>query len=155
AAGPRGRRADGLVRPPRGRRRPRARHHAGRVPDAQRPRAAAAARRPLLHSDPGTSPMEPAVRDDLERRLRASRPDVPDDPVDEALLERVRALPVERRRRGVAPRLAPVAVLAAVIAASVVLLTGGPGGPPSASALTQAALQWFTPPAGTILHVRS
>jgi hypothetical protein len=97
--------------------------------------------------------MEHAVRDELERRLHASRPEVAGDAVDEALLERVRALPVERRR--VAPRVAPVAALAAVIAAAVVLLTGGPGGTPSASALTQAALRWFTPPAGTILHVRS
>jgi hypothetical protein len=96
--------------------------------------------------------MEHSVRDDLERRLRASRP-VIDDAYDAALLERVRALPIERRR--LAPRAAPVAVAAAAIAAAIVVLTGAPGGPSSASAVTQAALRWFAPPPGTILHVRS
>jgi hypothetical protein len=97
--------------------------------------------------------MEHPVNSEMERRLRASRPVVDDEAIDGALLERLRHLPTERRR--IAPRLAPVAALAVVIAAAVVVLTGGPSGPPSASALTQAALHWFAPPPGTILHVRS
>jgi hypothetical protein len=92
----------------------------------------------------------------LERRLRASSPAIDESAFDAALLARVRAQPVARRRL---PRTVaiPAAAGATLTATAVVMLAGGPadvGGPSSASAVTQA-LRWFDPPAGTVLHTRS
>ncbi len=103
--------------------------------------------------------MDHALNDDLDTRLRAARPAaaIPDDTVDTDLLARVRRQPVGRRalpRVKAAPMLVAAAAVAAVVA---VTFGGGPGnvgGPDTASAVT-AALKWFAPPAGTVLHSKS
>jgi hypothetical protein len=99
------------------------------------------------------------MTDDLDRRLRAARPapaDVDPDAVDEDLLTRLKALPVDGRRRVPRTIVVPVAVGATAAATAVVMLAGpgDVGGPSSASALTQT-LRWLSPPAGTVLHARS
>src|SRR6478609_11682300 len=102
--------------------------------------------------------MGDAVIDD---RLRATRPeaaDVEEDAFDAALLARVQRLPIDRRR-GVPRRIAiPLATAGVTLAAAAaIMFAGGPGdigGPSSASAIEQA-MHWFSPPAGTVLHVRS
>jgi hypothetical protein len=84
---------------------------------------------------------------DVNERLRAACPPVPDAEPDRELLAQVMDQPVARRRR---PRVAlPAAAVAALAAAAVVLLGGN--GPDTASALAQA-MHWFDPPAGTVLH---
>jgi hypothetical protein len=100
------------------------------------------------------------VNDDLDRRLRAARPAtavVDEHAHDAELLAAVRRQPVAARRTVPRAVAVPVAAGAAFTAAAVVTLGSGPGGtggPSSAAAVTQA-LRWLTPPAGTILHVRS
>jgi hypothetical protein len=104
--------------------------------------------------------MDYALTDDLDIRLRAARPAAAvhdPDALDADLLALVRRQPVKRRS---IPRVraTPVVVAAAAVAAVVaVTFGGGPasvGGPDTASAVT-AALQWFAPPAGTVLHAKS
>ena len=68
-AGSRGGRADGLVRPLQRRRRPRARHHPGGVPDALGASTPPAARRPHPRCEQGATSMGNPV---IEDRLRAS-----------------------------------------------------------------------------------
>jgi hypothetical protein len=100
--------------------------------------------------------------DDLDRRLRAARPAAAEpadaDAFDPVLLQRVREQPIAPRRRSVPRAVAvPVAAGATLTVTAVVMLGGGPGdvgGPSSASAITQT-LRWLSPPAGTVLHVRS
>jgi hypothetical protein len=103
------------------------------------------------------------THDDLDRRLRAARPADADAAahagVDPVLLDRVRQQPVAPRRRAAIPRAVAIPVAAGVTltVTAVVMLGGGPGdvgGPSSASAITQT-LRWLSPPAGTVLHVRS
>jgi hypothetical protein len=98
--------------------------------------------------------------DDLTRRLRAALPAsarIDEFAFDADLLARVSSQPrVHVRSRRSLLRAIPAAALAAAIAAAVlvVMLVGGPrhvGGPSSAEAIDRA-LQWFTPPAGTVLH---
>jgi len=91
----------------------------------------------------------------LERRLRAARPPVDETAFDQDLLDRVRALPVDRRRRVPRAVAVPVAAGATLSVAGVLMLAGGPGGGPSAAAAITQTLHWLTPPAGTVLHVRS
>jgi hypothetical protein len=97
----------------------------------------------------------------IDDRLRAARPEaanVEEDAFDAELLAHVQRLPIERRHtvpRRVAIPLATAGVTLA--AAAAVMFAGGPGdigGPSSAIAIEQA-LHWFSPPAGTVLHVRS
>jgi hypothetical protein len=103
--------------------------------------------------------MDHALNDDLDARLRAARPvaAVPEpDAFDTALLARIRRHPIGRRSL---PRVGATHVLAVAAVALVAAVTfgGGPanvGGPDTASAVT-AALRWFAPPAGTVLHTRS
>jgi hypothetical protein len=94
----------------------------------------------------------------LERRLRAARPPVAavdETAFDEDLLDRVRALPIDRRRHMPRAVAVPVAAGATLTVAGVLMLAGGPGGGPSAAAAITQTLHWLTPPAGTVLHVRS
>jgi hypothetical protein len=101
------------------------------------------------------------LNDDLRRRLRAARPaaaHVDEQSFDGTLLARVRQEPIAARRT--VPRTVAMSVAAGVIvvATAAVVLGGIPGnvaGPPSAAAITQETLHWLTPPAGTVLHVRS
>ena len=98
--------------------------------------------------------MAPVLKDDLDRRLRATRPvPIESDHIDTELLERVLAQsgPARRRPRRYA---APAVAVAALAAAAFFVLGGGPGGPATASAIDQA-LRWFDPPKGTILYARS
>jgi hypothetical protein len=103
--------------------------------------------------------MDHALTDDLDTRLRAARPAaaIPDtDAVDAALLTRIRHQPIRRRS---VPRVGATTLVAgaAVAAVAVVTFGGGPanvGGPDTAAAVT-AALRWFDPPAGTVLHTQS
>ena len=97
----------------------------------------------------------------IEKRLRASRPDAADideDAYDAELLAHLQRLPVERRRT-VGRRVAiPVATAGVTLAAAAaVMFAGGPGdlGGPSSAVAIEQALRWFSPPAGTVLHVRS
>jgi hypothetical protein len=100
------------------------------------------------------------VTDSLERRLLAARPamaHVDENAFDAQLLARVRDQPIAARRTLPRAVAVPVAAGVTLTATAVVMLAGGPadvGGPSSASAITQA-LRWLSPPAGTILHVRS
>jgi hypothetical protein len=94
----------------------------------------------------------------LERRLRAARPAAVDETAfDQPLLDHVRTLPIDRRRT--VPRVVavPVAAGATLTVAGVLMFAGGPGevGAPSAAAAINQTLHWLTPPAGTVLHVRS
>jgi hypothetical protein len=95
----------------------------------------------------------------LERRLRAARPHaaaVDETTFDQELLDRVRDLPIDRRRHVPRGVVVPVAAGATTLAvAGVLMLAGGPGGGPSAAAAITQTLHWLTPPAGTVLHVRS
>ncbi len=86
---------------------------------------------------------------DVDERIRAARPPIADSEPDDALLRRVMAQPVPRRRRR--PVAIPAVAVAALVAAAFVLLGGDT--PENASALSQA-MRWFDPPAGTILHSR-
>jgi hypothetical protein len=100
------------------------------------------------------------VNDELARRLSAARPQTAraeDYAVDGDLLARLREQPIGPHRRVPRAVAVPVAAGVTVAATAAVMLGGGPGdvgGPSSASAITQT-LRWLTPPAGTILHVRS
>jgi hypothetical protein len=104
--------------------------------------------------------MDHTLNDTLDARLRAARPAaaVPDaDAGNEELLARIRRQPIARRSfpRGAAT---PLIACAAVAAVAAVMFGGGPGnvgGPSTASAVTAAALRWFAPPAGTVLHTQS
>jgi hypothetical protein len=98
--------------------------------------------------------MAPLLNDDLDRRLRATRP-VPTEPddIDTALLERILAQPRPVRRRP-SRYAAPAVAVTALAAVAFFVLGGGPGGPATASAIDQA-LRWFDPPKGTILYARS
>jgi hypothetical protein len=97
----------------------------------------------------------------IEHRLRASRPeaaDVGDDAFDAELLARIQRLPIERRRPTGHRVVLPVAAAGVTLAAaSVVMFAGGPGdlGGPSSAVAIEQALRWFSPPDGTVLHVRS
>ena len=84
---------------------------------------------------------------DVDERLRDARPPVPDAEPDRALLAQVMAQPVDRRRRR--PVAVPVAALAALAVAAIVLLGGDR--PDSAAAISQA-MRWFDPPAGKVVH---
>jgi hypothetical protein len=100
------------------------------------------------------------VNDDLQRRLRASRPAAArpdDDAFDADLLARVRALPVAPRRAAPTAVALPVAAGVTLTATAAILLVGGPGdvGGPSSAAAIEQTLRWFDPPAGTVLHSRS
>jgi hypothetical protein len=102
--------------------------------------------------------MEHDLSDDLERRLRAARPNVDEHAFDAQLLARVRELPIAPRRSVPRTVAIPVAAGVTLTATAVVMLGGGPGdvgGPSSAAAITQAALRWLDPPPGSILHARS
>ena len=93
----------------------------------------------------------------LERRLRAARPRVDESAFDQDLLDRVRDLPIDRRRAVARAVAVPLAAGATLTVAGVLMFGGGPGhvgGPSAAAAITQA-LHWLNPPAGTVLHVRS
>jgi hypothetical protein len=96
----------------------------------------------------------------VERRLRAARPRaavVDETAFDQALLDRVRALPIDRRRAVPRAVAVPVAAGATLTVAGVLMFAGGPGevgGPSAAAAITQT-LHWLSPPPGTVLHVRS
>jgi hypothetical protein len=97
----------------------------------------------------------------IDDRLRAARPEsahVEDDAFDAELLAHVQRLPIERRRT-VPRRVAIPAATAGVTlaAAAALMFAGGPGdiGGPSSAAAIEQALHWFSPPAGTVLHVRS
>ena len=101
------------------------------------------------------------LNDDLLRRLRGARPasaHVDEQAFDGMLLARVRQGPIAARRTVPRAVAMPVAAGVIVVATAAVVLGGIPGnvaGPPSAAAITQETLQWLTPPAGTVLHVRS
>src|SRR6478609_6240515 len=86
---------------------------------------------------------------DVDERIRAARPPIPDAVPDDDLLRRVMAQPVARHRRRLVA--IPAVAVAALVAAAFVLLGGNQ--PETASALSQA-MHWFDPPAGTILHSR-
>jgi hypothetical protein len=76
---------------------------------------------------------------------------------DQDLLDRVRDLPIDRRRAVPRAVAVPIAAGATLTAAAVLMLGGGPGdvgGPSSAAAITQA-LHWLNPAPGTVLHTRS
>jgi hypothetical protein len=93
----------------------------------------------------------------LERRLRAARPlsaRVDQSAFDQDLLDRVRDLPIDRRRAVPRAVAIPVAAGATLTVAAVLMLSNGPAGPSSAEAITQA-LHWLTPAPGTVLHTRS
>ncbi|MDA0181351.1 hypothetical protein OJ997_13680 [Solirubrobacter phytolaccae] len=97
----------------------------------------------------------------IEHRLRASRPeaaDVDEDAFDADLLAQVMRLP-ETPSRSVGRRVViPVATAGATLAAAAtVMFAGGPGdlGGPSSAVAIEQALRWFSPPDGTVLHVRS
>jgi hypothetical protein len=93
----------------------------------------------------------------LERRLHAARPAVDETAFDRELLDRVRTLPIDRRRAVPRAVAVPLAAGATLTVAGVLMFGGGPGdvgGPSAAAAITQT-LHWLTPPSGTILHVRS
>jgi hypothetical protein len=98
--------------------------------------------------------------DDLDVRLRESRPDdidVDADAFDAELLARVRSTPLAARSVARRPIVLPVAAGVTVVATAAVLFIGGPGGtggPSSADAITQT-LHWLDPPDGTILHAKS
>jgi hypothetical protein len=100
------------------------------------------------------------LTDDLDRRLRASRPataQADDGAYDAELLARVRTQPVAARRSVPRAVALPVAAGVTLTATAAVMLGGGPGdvgGPSSAAAITQT-LHWLSPPSGSILHVRS
>jgi hypothetical protein len=99
------------------------------------------------------------MTDELDRRLRTARPlaaDVDPDAVDEDLLTRLEALPIDAPRRVTRTVAIPVAVGVTAAATAGVMLAGpgSVGGPSSASALTET-LRWLRPPAGTVLHARS
>jgi hypothetical protein len=104
--------------------------------------------------------MEHDVTHDLDQRLRAARPAaarVDETAFDADLLRGLRDQPIAHRRRVPWAVSVPVAAGVTLTATAVVMLGGGPGevgGPSSAAAITQA-LHWLSPPAGTILHVRS
>lgn len=98
----------------------------------------------------------------IEDRLRAVRPEaaiVDEDAFDADLLAQVQRLPVERRRRSPRRLAVPLATAGVTLAAAAGLMfAGGPGdvgGPPAAAAAIERALHWLSPPAGTVLHVRS
>jgi hypothetical protein len=93
----------------------------------------------------------------LEHRLRAARPAVDETAFDQALLDRVRAQPVDRRRAVPRAGAVPVAAGATLTVAGVLMFAGGPGevGAPSAAAAISQTLHWLSPPPGTVLHVRS
>jgi hypothetical protein len=101
------------------------------------------------------------LTDDLDRRLRASRPaaaHVEEHAFDGALLSRLRREPIAARRTVPRKLAMPLAAAVIVVATAAVVLGGIPGnvaGPPSADAITQETLHWLTPPPGTVLHVRS
>jgi hypothetical protein len=101
------------------------------------------------------------LTDELGPRLRAARPAsarVDHDAFDGALLARVRQQPIAPRRsvpRAVAMPLAAGVIVAATAAVMLGGIPGNVAGPPSADAITQETLHWLTPPAGTVLHVRS
>jgi hypothetical protein len=97
----------------------------------------------------------------IDDRLRAARPEsahVEDGAFDAELLAHVQRLPIERRRT-VPRRVAiPAATAGVTLAtAAALMFAGGPGdiGGPSSAAAIEQALHWFSPPAGTVLHVRS
>ena len=97
----------------------------------------------------------------IEDRLRAARPDdahVEVDAFDADLLAHVMRLPIERRRT-IPRRVAFSAAAAGVTlaAAGALMFAGGPGdiGGPSSAAAIEQAMHWFSPPPGTVLHVRS
>jgi hypothetical protein len=96
----------------------------------------------------------------LDRRLRAARPlaaRVDPTAFDQELLDRVRSLPIDRRRAVPRTIAIPVAAATSLTVAGVLMLGGGPGevgGPSSAAAITQA-LHWLNPTPGTVLHTRS
>ncbi len=105
--------------------------------------------------------MEHDMTDALDRRLRAARPRAAgagyESVFDAELLARVREQPIAPRRAIPRAVAVPVAAGVTLTATAAVMLGGGPaevGGPSSASAITQA-LHWLSPPAHTILHVRS
>jgi hypothetical protein len=98
----------------------------------------------------------------IEDRLRAARPeaaDVDEDAFDAELLAQIQRLPVQRRRRSTRRIAIPVVTAGVTLAAAAALMfAGGPGdigGPPSAAAAIERAVRWLSPPAGTVLHVRS
>ncbi len=84
---------------------------------------------------------------DVDERLRAARPPVPDAEPDRELLTRVMREPVARRTRR---PLALPAVAVVALAAAAIVLAGGDR-PDSAVALSQA-MRWFDPPAGKVVH---
>lgn len=100
------------------------------------------------------------LTDDLDRRLRATRPAaarVDEHALDDALLARVRQGPIAARRTVPRSIAVPIAAGAIVVATAAVVL-GGPGdvgGPSPAAAITQQTLRWLDPTPGTILHVQS
>jgi hypothetical protein len=92
--------------------------------------------------------------DDLDRRLRAARPEAADvEPTafDAELLSRVTRAP-ERRRRVALPI---AAVAAAALAVAVVLAGTHLSATDDAQAAIARAARWFAPAPGTILHTRS
>jgi hypothetical protein len=97
----------------------------------------------------------------IDDRLRAVRPkaaDVADDAFDAELLAHVQRLPLQRRRASARRVAIPVATAGVTLAtAAVLMFAGGPGdvGGPSSAAAIEQALHWFSPPSGTVLHVRS
>ncbi|MDA0172523.1 hypothetical protein OJ998_25705 [Solirubrobacter taibaiensis] len=99
--------------------------------------------------------------DVIESRLRASRPDTADidaDAFDAELLAHIQQLPLERRRTAGRRVVVPVATAGVTLAAAAaVMFAGGPGdlGGPSSAVAIEQALRWFSPPEGTVLHVRS
>jgi hypothetical protein len=97
----------------------------------------------------------------IEDRLRAVRPEaarVDADAFDAELLAHVQQLPVDRRRTIPRRVVIPAATAGVTLAtAAVLMFAGAPGdvGGPSSAAAIEQALHWFSPPAGTVLHVRS
>jgi DNA-directed RNA polymerase specialized sigma24 family protein len=130
-----------------------------RVPaNARRSRRRAGALHALLDRERAAPGPDPAalVADGALRAARPATAAVDDAVRDDALLRRVRTLPVARRRRVPRSVALPAVAGAAAVATAAVML-GGPsdvGGPSAAGAITQT-LRWLTPPPGTILHVRS
>ncbi len=97
---------------------------------------------------------------DIDRRLRTARPRAAvHDPeaFDARLLDDGRRQPVAAPRRVSRAVALPVTAVAALALAAIVMLGGGPDGvvgPSAASAITRA-LNWLSPPSGTVLHARS